>query len=124
MSALIAPDFLGVQSLILYYARKQLFHHVSVSATQALQKRANDPALLFWRAYATLKEGHVADALRELDGLRTRNGVQLPTLICLKQAHNAAKFPDREAIDQIEKVRACGVGWRAVRDDRKRAIGR
>ena len=77
---------------------------MSVAATQALQKRANDPAMLFWRAYATLKEGHVADALRELDGLRARNGIQLPTLICLKQAHSAAKFPDREALDQIDKV--------------------
>jgi hypothetical protein len=52
-AALLAPDFLGVQSLILYYARKKLYHHVSVVATQALQKRANDPAMLFWRAYAT-----------------------------------------------------------------------
>jgi hypothetical protein len=77
---------------------------VSVAATQALQKRANDPAMLFWRAYATLQEGHVADALRELDGLRTRNGVQLPALICLKQAHNAAQFPDREALQQIDAV--------------------
>jgi tetratricopeptide repeat protein 21B len=101
-AALLAPDFLGVQSLILYYARKKLYHHVSVVATQALQKRANDPAMLFWRAYATFKEGHMSDALRELDGLRTRNGVQLPTLICLKQAHNAAKFPDREALQQID----------------------
>ena len=50
------------------------------------------------------KQGEVnlADALRELDGLRTRNGVQLPALICLKQAHNAAQFPDREALQQID----------------------
>ena len=103
-AALLAPDFIGVQSLILYYARKQLYHHISTAATQAMQKRANDPALLFWRAYAALKEGHLADAIRDLDGLRTRNGVQLPALICLKHAHQAAKFPDREAIQQIEAV--------------------
>ena len=104
MSAALAPDFLGVQSLILYYARKQLYHHVFTAAAQAMQKRANDPALLFWRAYAALKEGHLSDAVRDLDGLRTRNGVQLPALICLKHAHSAAKFPDREAIQQIEAV--------------------
>jgi hypothetical protein len=108
-AALLAPDYLGLQTLILYYARKRLYHHVSVTATQALQKRANDAALLFWRAYATLKEGHTSDALQDLDGLRTRNGVQLPALICCKQAHMMSKFPDREAIDQIEKVRVLGV---------------
>ena len=103
-AALLAPDFLGIQSLIFYFARKKLYHHVSLVATQALQKRANDAALLFWRAYAALKEGHLSDAASDLDGLRARNGVQLPSLICLKQVHMAAKFTDREAIDQIEKV--------------------
>lgn len=105
MSAALAPDFLGVQSLILYYARKKLYHHVSTAAAQAMQKRTNDPALLFWRAYAALMEGHMSDALRDLDGLRTRNGVQLPALICLKHGHSMAKMADREAIQQIEAVR-------------------
>ena len=76
-AAMLAPDFLGMQALILYYARKELYHHVATVATTALQKRANDASLLFWRAYATLKEGHLSDAVRELDALRSRHGVQL-----------------------------------------------
>ena len=102
-AAMLAPDFLGMQALILYYARKELYHHVATVATTALQKRANDASLLFWRAYATLKEGHLSDAVRELDALRSRHGVQLPALICLKQAHDAAELQDREAIDQVKK---------------------
>ena len=82
----------------------------TIVATTALQKRANDASLLFWRAYATLKEGHLSDAVRELDALRSRHGVQLPALICLKQAHDAAELQDREAIEPLITLLESGEG--------------
>ena len=113
--ATLAPDFLGLQSIILYYARKQLYHHIAVATSKAMQKRSNDATLLFWHAYAMLKQGHLSDAVRELDHLRARHGVQLPALICLEHAHLQADRQDREAIDQIRKV-PFGNSKEALRD--------
>ncbi|KAJ1480809.1 hypothetical protein T484DRAFT_1668725 [Baffinella frigidus] len=103
MSALLAPDALSVQTLISYYARKNLHHHVFTAASQALVKRTNDPVLLFWKGYAVLREGKQADAIRELDLLRGKQGVQLPVLLCLKIAHEGFKLQDREALQGIKE---------------------
>jgi tetratricopeptide repeat protein 21B len=103
MSALLAPDALSVQTLINYYARKNLHHHVHTAASQALVKRTNDPVLLFWKGYAVLREGKQADAIRELDLLRGKQGVQLPVLLCLKIAHEGFKLQDREALQSIKE---------------------
>ena len=103
MSALLAPDALSVQTLISYYARKNLHHHVHTAASQALVKRTNDPVLLFWKGYAVLREGKQADAIRELHLLRGKQGVQLPVLMCLKIAHEGFKLQDREALQSIKE---------------------
>jgi len=99
----LAPDSLALHTLIHYYARKKLYHHVHTAATQALQKRANDPTLLFWRAFGTWKEGKTQDAIREFQSIRGKQGVQLPVLICLKYAHESARSIDREAVQEIKE---------------------
>mmetsp|Transcript_44062 Transcript_44062/g.117548 ORF Transcript_44062/g.117548 Transcript_44062/m.117548 type:complete len:426 (+) Transcript_44062:57-1334(+) len=101
MSALLAPDSLAIQSLIFYYARKNLHHHVFTAASQALTKRSGDSQLLFWKAFAALREDRAADAIRELEAIRGKQGVQLPVLICLKMAHESAKYVDREELSRI-----------------------
>ena len=103
MSALLAPDASAIQSLIFYYARKNLHHHIYTVASQALTKRSNDPQLLFWKAFATLKEERIADAIRELEAIRGRQGVQLPVLVCLKLAHESVKHVDREELQRISQ---------------------
>ena len=103
MSALLAPDALAVQTLISYYARKKLHHHVHTAASQALTKRVNDPTLLLWKAYALLREGNQADAIRELESLRGKQGVQLPALLCLRSAHESFKRQDQEALQNIKE---------------------
>lgn len=103
MSALLAPDAVALHSLITFLARKKFYHQVCSAATQALTKRANDPVLLFWKAYGSLKEGRIPDAIRDLEQLRGKPGVQLPVLICLKMAHESSKLIDREAVQTIEQ---------------------
>jgi tetratricopeptide (TPR) repeat protein len=103
MSALLAPDALSVHSLITFLARKKFYHQVYTAATQALTKRANDPVLSFWKAFGMLKEGRISDAIRDLEQLRGKQGVQLPVLLCLKIAHESSKLVDREAVQIIDK---------------------
>uniref|UniRef100_A0A6U5AVN5 Uncharacterized protein n=1 Tax=Hemiselmis andersenii TaxID=464988 RepID=A0A6U5AVN5_HEMAN len=103
MSALLAPDAVALNSLIHFYARKGFYQHVHTAASQALTKRMNDPVLLFWRAFAILKQGRTSDAIRELEALRGKQGVQLPVLMCLKMAHTSGKHIDREEVASLEK---------------------
>jgi tetratricopeptide (TPR) repeat protein len=103
MAALLAPDASAIQSLIFYYARKNLPHHVFSAASQGLTKRANDAQLLFWKAFAALREERIADAIRELEAVRGKQGVQLPVLICLKLAHESVKHVDREELQRISQ---------------------
>uniref|UniRef100_A0A7S0YZT4 Tetratricopeptide repeat protein 21B n=1 Tax=Hemiselmis tepida TaxID=464990 RepID=A0A7S0YZT4_9CRYP len=103
MSALMAPDAVSLNSLIHFYARKGFYQHVHTAASQALTKRMNDPVLLFWRAFAILKQGRTSDAIRELEALRGKQGVQLPVLMCLKIAHTSGKHIDREEVSSLER---------------------
>eukprot|EP00961_Rhodomonas_salina_P303981 3941432-Rhodomonas_salina.13 len=103
MSALLCPDALALHTLIHYYARKKLYHSLQTAATQALQKRANDPTLLFWKAFGVWKEGKTQDAIRDFQSIRGKQGVQLPVLLCLKQAHEEARSVDREAVQEIKE---------------------
>jgi tetratricopeptide repeat protein 21B len=103
MSALLAPDALALHSLITFLARKKFYHQVCTAATQALTKRANDPVLMFWKAFGNLKEGRISDAMRDLEQIRGKQGVQLPVLLCLKIAHESVKLVDREAVQLLEK---------------------
>ena len=103
MSALLAPDVAGVQSLIFYFSRRNLHHHVYTAATQGLAKRPNDPVLIMWKGFALFRENRTSEAIRELESVRGKQGVQLPVLICLKLAHESAKHTDREAVDSITK---------------------
>jgi len=103
-SVLLAPDALGAQSLLLYFARKKMHRHIHVACTQLLSKRSNDPTLLFWKAYAIMMEGRLTEAVTEFEALRGNPAVQLAVLVCLKQAHEKSTFVDREAVQSVTRA--------------------
>mmetsp|Transcript_5618 Transcript_5618/g.19788 ORF Transcript_5618/g.19788 Transcript_5618/m.19788 type:complete len:1322 (-) Transcript_5618:141-4106(-) len=103
-SVLLAPDAMGAQSLLLYFARKKMHRHIHVACSQLLNKRVNDPVLLFWRAYAVMMEGRITEAVSEFEALRGNPAVQLAALVCLKAAHEKTKFVDREAVQSVTKA--------------------
>lgn len=103
MSALLAPDAIALNSLIHFFARKGLFQHVHTAASQALTKRTNDPVLLFWRAFALLKQGKIPEAMRELEAVRGKQGVHLPVLMCLKTAHQSSRHVDINEVNELDQ---------------------
>ena len=56
-------------ALINYYGRREYYHHDYSASSEMLSKRPSDSILLFWRAYAMVREGNVSDGMRELQAL-------------------------------------------------------
>jgi tetratricopeptide repeat protein 21B len=91
--------------LVQHYARAGYFRHIQTVCNDALKKRSNDPALLFWRALGMLKEGSVNEAIREYEAVASRGDVQLalPVKLALLHAHKASKVVDSEEVMRLEQ---------------------
>ena len=50
-----------VLALVRYYAREGYAKQLQTVCNEVLRKRANDPVLVFWRAYGMLMEGSTAE---------------------------------------------------------------
>uniref|UniRef100_A0A8C0G591 Tetratricopeptide repeat protein 21B n=1 Tax=Chelonoidis abingdonii TaxID=106734 RepID=A0A8C0G591_CHEAB len=87
---------------IIYYCQEGYFRHVQVAANQALQKFGNDPVFLFYRAYGMMLEGHVQEAIRELESIKNKQEVSLCTIMALIYAHKKSSNPDRDAILELD----------------------
>jgi tetratricopeptide repeat protein 21B len=50
-----------VLALVRYYAREGYARQLQTVCSEVLKKRANDPLLVFWRAYGLILEGSTTE---------------------------------------------------------------
>ncbi len=62
-----------------------------------------EPLLVFWKAYATYKEGAVTEAIHELSSIVSKREIQFATLLALAFYHRRCNIPDQEAIATLDK---------------------
>ncbi|RKO88575.1 hypothetical protein BDK51DRAFT_26131 [Blyttiomyces helicus] len=92
-----------------YYCQKKLINHVFMVCESGLKKKPGDPVLLFWRAFAMIKQGggsrkdgSPTEALRELQGIQEKRDLVLACPTAMVYAHERCKFVDHEAIQELE----------------------
>ncbi|EMP38709.1 Tetratricopeptide repeat protein 21B [Chelonia mydas] len=93
---------LAQRALVSYYCQEGYFHHVQVAANDGLKKFGNDPVFLFYHAYGMMMEGHVQEAIRELESIKNKQEVSLCTMMALICAHKKSSNPDRDAILELD----------------------
>ncbi|XP_062825281.1 tetratricopeptide repeat protein 21B isoform X1 [Anolis carolinensis] len=91
-----------MQALINYYCQEGYFHHVQTIASEGVKKFGNDPIFIFYRIYGTLMEGHVQEALLDLESIKNKPEVSLCTLMALIYAHKKSPNPDQEIISELD----------------------
>uniref|UniRef100_A0A803SV75 Tetratricopeptide repeat protein 21B n=1 Tax=Anolis carolinensis TaxID=28377 RepID=A0A803SV75_ANOCA len=89
-------------ALINYYCQEGYFHHVQTIASEGVKKFGNDPIFIFYRIYGTLMEGHVQEALLDLESIKNKPEVSLCTLMALIYAHKKSPNPDQEVISELD----------------------
>lgn len=67
-----------ILALVHYYAREGYARQVQTVCSEVLKKRANDPTLVFWRAYGYLMEGSASE-VREVTNSLMHGSVSLQT---------------------------------------------
>uniref|UniRef100_A0A8D0EDX2 Tetratricopeptide repeat protein 21B n=2 Tax=Salvator merianae TaxID=96440 RepID=A0A8D0EDX2_SALMN len=90
------------QVLIYYYCQEGCFHHVQTLASEGLRMFGNDPVFHFYRIYGILMEGHIQEALVELESIKTKQEVSLCTMMAMIHAHKKSPNPDREIILELD----------------------
>jgi tetratricopeptide repeat protein 21B len=85
-----------------YYASKKLYHSLYLFCSSTLRKKIGDPVLLFWKAYALIKENKITEAIEELQQLQEKRELLLACPLALIYAHEKCKIIDREAIEELQ----------------------
>ncbi|KAM7154071.1 tetratricopeptide repeat protein 21B isoform 6-T6 [Macrochelys suwanniensis] len=86
-------ETLAQRALISYYCQEGYFRHVQEAANEGLKKFGNHPVFLFYRAYGMMMEGHVKEAIRELESIKNKQEVSLCTMMALIYAHKQSSNP-------------------------------
>ncbi|XP_061698597.1 tetratricopeptide repeat protein 21B-like isoform X2 [Syngnathoides biaculeatus] len=97
-------------ALIRYYCNEKYFNHVADATATAQKKFRNEPVFGVFRAYGTLMQGQVQQAVAELDAIKDRSDVSLCSLMALVYAEKKKTAPDRDVIRELETK---------IREDRK-----
>ena len=53
-----------------------------------------EPTFVFWKALGIFKQGGMAEAIREVEGIHRRQDVQYAATVALIHFHKACKIPD------------------------------
>ncbi|XP_077075262.1 tetratricopeptide repeat protein 21B [Siphateles boraxobius] len=103
--------------LIIYYMREKYFRHAINTAVKNLNLYNNDPVLRFFKAFATLMEGHIQEALRELVQLKDHPHLSLCSTVALVCAHKRCETVDGDAVNELNndlKLSGSTAGDRAL----------
>ncbi|XP_048190577.1 tetratricopeptide repeat protein 21A isoform X2 [Perognathus longimembris pacificus] len=87
---------------IIYYSQEQYFNQLEQATTRGLEKFNSDPALLFFKAYGLLRQGHFGDAISDLENIQSHPNLSLCSVMALLYAHRSYNTSDREAIQELE----------------------
>lgn len=87
--------------LIIYYMREKYFRHAINTAVRRLKLYNNDPVPRFFKAFATLMEGHSHEALRELVPLKDHPHLSLCSTVALIYAHKHCETVDEDAVNEL-----------------------
>uniref|UniRef100_A0A6J0TFY9 Tetratricopeptide repeat protein 21B n=1 Tax=Pogona vitticeps TaxID=103695 RepID=A0A6J0TFY9_9SAUR len=91
-----------LQALINYYCQEGYYRHVQTVANEGLKTFGGDPIFVFYRIYGILMEGHIEEALLDLESIKNRQEISLCTLMALIYAHKKKPNPDREVILELD----------------------
>ncbi|XP_056119594.1 tetratricopeptide repeat protein 21B [Rhinichthys klamathensis goyatoka] len=97
--------------------REKCFRHAINIAVENLKLYSNDPVLRFFKAFATLMEGHIQEALRELVQLKDHPHLSLCSTVALMCAHKRCETIDRDAVNELNsdlKLSGSTAGDRAL----------
>jgi len=59
--------------------------------------------LVFWKAFATFKEGAVTEAIHELGTIQNKRDLLFAICLALAYYHRRCTIPDKEAIENLDK---------------------
>ncbi|KAI8924973.1 hypothetical protein BC831DRAFT_463081 [Entophlyctis helioformis] len=90
------------QAVINYYLRRELYQHVLSYCDAKLKKKLAEPTLMFWRAFALIKQEKATEAIRDLEQLQEKRDMVLAYPLAAIYAHENCKLVDREAIDELQ----------------------
>ncbi|XP_043082785.1 tetratricopeptide repeat protein 21A isoform X2 [Puntigrus tetrazona] len=104
--------------LLIYYMREKHYRRAMNTAVGSLKLYKNDPVLLFFKAFATLMEGHTQEALREFVHLKAHPHLCLCSTAALVHAHKLIETTgDGEAVRELTrelKLSGSAAGERAL----------
>jgi len=85
-----------------YYAREGYARHVQNVCIEVLKKRVKDPVLTFWKAFGSIQEGLLSEAIRDLQPFVSNPEVNVAVTAALLRCNELAKVPDEDAIIELQ----------------------
>eukprot|EP01022_Parablepharisma_sp_SALTPOND_P023515 TRINITY_DN4_c0_g4_i1.p1 TRINITY_DN4_c0_g4~~TRINITY_DN4_c0_g4_i1.p1 ORF type:complete len:1365 (-),score=175.90 TRINITY_DN4_c0_g4_i1:25171-29265(-) len=94
-----------------YFLREGFWHtaylfcvDVLVGCEQIVQElsRGMDPLLVFWKSFATFKEGAVTEAIHGLGLIQSKRDLQFAVVLALAYYHRQCNIVDQEAVDKLD----------------------
>lgn len=73
--------------LIYHFARCGYSRMLVALCEDALKRRGNEPAVVFWRAFGAAREGNFAQAIRDCESLKSRRDSEYAALVALSVYH-------------------------------------
>ncbi|XP_054846941.1 tetratricopeptide repeat protein 21A [Eublepharis macularius] len=98
----MAADYPQAVTKIIYYAREKYFNHIIHLANIELSRCANDPLMLFFKAFGTLFIGQIQESISLLESAQKRHvDVSLCCIQALLHAHRSLQNADSSAISEL-----------------------
>uniref|UniRef100_A0A8C5BGI6 Tetratricopeptide repeat domain 21B n=1 Tax=Gadus morhua TaxID=8049 RepID=A0A8C5BGI6_GADMO len=88
-----------LQALILYYCYEKFYSHAVAAAASSSQ---SPPVFRFLRAFGTLMQDQIPEAVAELELIRDSQDVSLCTLMALVYAERKKAHPDRDVVQELD----------------------
>ncbi|XP_068223465.1 tetratricopeptide repeat protein 21B-like [Palaemon carinicauda] len=95
-----------------YYGREQYYQAMQNECAAASKKFGRDERYSFYSAVSHLLQGHIQEAIRQLQPLQNERDVMLGALLALIYAHRRCQVVDKEAVAQLDAK---------LKEERKRA---
>ncbi|XP_056435886.1 tetratricopeptide repeat protein 21B isoform X2 [Gadus chalcogrammus] len=86
-------------ALILYYCYEKFYSHAVAAAASSSQ---SPPVFRFLRAFGTLMQDQIPEAVAELELIRDSQDVSLCTLMALVYAERKKAHPDRDVVQELD----------------------
>lgn len=89
--------------MISWMLRNSLYSHVISEATSELERRGNDPFLIFFKAFALVMVEKEMEAVREVSIIQRRRDMEYPGTCLMLFINKRSKSPDHRELDALEQ---------------------